>query len=126
MAHKEKIIQYPDWSNPAGTVITRAETKNAHPVWKEYEQGAWWLRRIAQFDITGGLSIRAPSQSKEEADAEQLKYDRCAAWRNALRFAEMLWRDDPWWEYAVFYRPEGQNGYHEAVCVYRVIPEIST
>lgn len=126
MKRKSNTIQYPDWKNPSGIVITRAETKNSRPVWKEYTEGPWWLRRVAQFDITGGLFLHDSSLSKEEADAEQLKYDRCAAWRNARRFAEMLWRDDPWWEYAVFFCPEGQNGQREAVCVYKVIPNIPT
>jgi len=126
MKCKGNAIRYPDWSNPSGIVITRAEAKNARPIWKEYKDGPWWLRLVAQLEITGGLFLYDPSKSKEEADAEMLEENRCAAWRNARRFAEMLWRDDPYLEYAVLFRPEGQNGYREAVCVYKVIPNIPT
>lgn len=124
MQRKANTMRYPDWSNPTGIVIARAEGKNSRPVWKEYKEGPWWLHRVAQLEITGGLFIYDPAQSKEEADAEMLEEDRRAAWRNARRFTEMLWRDNPHREYAVHFRPEGKDGLREAVCVCRVIPDI--
>lgn len=122
MQRKANAIQYPDWSNPTGIVITRAEGKNSRPLWKKYERGLLWLRRVAQLDIIGGPFIYDPSKGKDESDAELLEKDRRAAWRNARRLAEMLWRDNPHMEYAVYFRPEGKGSLHEAVCVCRVIP----
>lgn len=126
MQRKANTIQYPDWKSPSGIVIPRAEGKNCRPLWKEYEGGPWWLRLVAQLEITGGLFIFDPALSEEEADADLLEDNRRAAWRNARRFAEMLWRDNPHMEYAVLFRPEGEGGLHEAICVCRVIPDIPT
>lgn len=126
MQRKANAIQYPDWNSPSGIVITRAESENVRPVWREYKDGPWWLRLVVQVEITGGWIIYDPSWSKEEADAKLLECNRQAAWRNARRFAEMLWLDNPYMEYAVFFRPEGESGLREAVCVYVAAPDSLT
>lgn len=117
----KKKITFPDWTSPAGMTITRGGGKDKpRAVWGEYtEEPAEWLSLRATLEIAGGSVLFETFDSREEEEAARLEADRRAAWRNALAFAEQLWRAAPHHEYVVLFRPENPNVGPEAVCISR-------
>ncbi len=101
-------------------MITRSRTDRARSVWNEYVQDASeWLSLRATLEIAGGSVLFETFDSLEEENAARLEADRRTAWKNALAFAEQLWRAAPHHEYVVAFRPENPNIGREAVCVFR-------
>lgn len=125
---KQKSFNYPDWSNPVGQIITRADNAGRKSVWKEYQQDDKdELSLYVTVEITG--SVYMPFEqfsSSAERDAEWKERDRRGAWRNALAFAEHLWKNAPHRDYVVMYRPENpDNPYiREGVYIYRRLPPL--
>ena len=116
----KRKITFPDWTSPAGVTITRGGADNARAVWSEYQQDpAEWLSLRVTVEIAGGSVLFETFDSREEEEAARLEANRRAAWRNALAFAEQLWRAAPHHEYVVSFRPENPNVGPEAVCIYR-------
>ncbi|MBD5117606.1 MAG: hypothetical protein HDT37_00530 [Clostridiales bacterium] len=116
----KKKITFPDWTGPAGVTITRASKDKPRAVWGEYtEEPAEWLSLRATLEIAGGSVLFETFDSREEEEAARLEADRRAAWRNALAFAEQLWRAAPHHEYVVLFRPKNPNVGPEAVCICR-------
>ena len=117
----KKKITFPDWTSPAAVTITRGGTKDKpRAVWSEYTQDpAEWLSLRVTLAIAGGSVLFETFDSREEEEAARLEANRRAAWRNALVFAEQLWRGAPHHEYVVSFRPENPNVGPEAVCISR-------
>ena len=78
-----------------------------------------WLSLRVTLEIAGGSVLFETFNSEGEEEAARLEANRRAAWRNALVFAEQLWRAAPHHEYVVSFRPENPNVGPEAVCIYR-------
>ncbi len=122
----KRKIKFPDWTSWAGVTITRGGGDRVRAVWSEYAQDpAEWLSLRATLEIAGGSVLFQAFDSKEAEDAARLEANRRAAWRNALVFAEQLWRAAPHHEYVVAFRPENPNVGPEAVCVYRRLFPVS-
>ena len=117
----KKKITFPDWTSPAAVTITRGGTKDKpRAVWGTYtEEPAEWLSLRATLAIAGGSVLFETFDSREEEETARLEANRRAAWRNALVFAEQLWRAAPHHEYVVSFRPKNSNIGPEAVCVSR-------
>lgn len=117
----KRKITFPDWTSPAAVTITRGGTKDKpRAVWSEYTQDpAEWLSLRVTLEIAGGSVLFETFDSREEEEAARLEANRRAAWRNALAFAEQLWRAAPHHEYVVSFRPENPNVGPEAVCISR-------
>lgn len=117
----KKKITFQDWTSPAAVTITRGGTKDKpRAVWGTYtEEPAEWLSLRVTLEIAGGSVLFETFDSREEEEAARLEANRRAAWRNALAFAEQLWRAAPHHEYVVSFRPENPNVGPEAVCIYR-------
>ena len=117
----KKKITFPDWTSPAAVTITRGGTKDKpRAVWGTYtEEPAEWLSLRATLAIAGGSVLFETFDSREEEEAARLEANRRAAWRNALVFAEQLWRGGTHREFVVMFRPENPNVGREAVCIYR-------
>ncbi len=126
---KPKGFNYPDWNNPAGRIITRADKVGRKPVWKEYQpDDADGIALCVTVEVGG--SVYTPFEqfsSKEERYAAWKEQDRQAAWRNAHVFTEHLWRNAPHRDYIVMYRPQDpDNPYtREAVYIYRRLPPLA-
>ena len=97
----KKKITFPDWTSPAAVTITRGGTKDKpRAVWSEYTQDpAEWLSLRVTLEIAGGSVLFETFDSREEEEAARLEANRRAAWRNALVFAEQLWRAAPHHEF---------------------------
>lgn len=123
----KKKITFPDWTSPAAVTITRGGTKDKpRAVWGTYtEEPAEWLSLRVTLEIAGGSVLFETFDSKEAEEAARLEACRRVAWRNALVFAEQLWRAAPHDEYAVLFRPANPNVGPEAVCIYRRLFPIS-
>ena len=117
----KRKITFPDWTSPAAVTITRGGTKDKpRAVWGTYtEEPAEWLSLRATLAIAGGSVLFETFDSREEEETARLEANRRAAWRNALVFAEQLWRAAPHHEYVVSFRPKNSNIGPEAVCVSR-------
>lgn len=120
-----KKVKFPDWSGLAGLMISRNED-SGRAVWSEYEKsGEDWLALRVTVEIAGGLYLFERFESKEAEEAASVENNRRTAWRNAVAFAEQLWRTAPHREYIVLFRPENQNVGREAVCIYQRLNERS-
>ena len=117
----KKKITFPDWTSPAAVTITHRETKDKpRAIWSEYTQDpAEWLSLRVTLEIAGGSVLFETFDSKDEEEAARMEANRRAAWRNAIVFAEQLWRGAPHHEYVVSFRPENPNVGPEAVCISR-------
>ena len=76
-------------------------------------------------EIAGGSTLFERFNSEEERAAAQKEASRRVTWRNALGFAEQLWRAAPHREFVVLFRPENPNVGREAVCIYQRLPSLS-
>lgn len=111
-----KKNKFPDWSGPAGVMISRSEDKG-RAVWSEYEKsGDDWLALRVTVEIAGGSCLFERFESKEAEEKARIESNRRTAWRNAIAFAEQLWRAAPHREYVVLFRPENPIG-REVVCI---------
>ena len=70
-------------------------------------------------EITGGSTLFETFESEEARSAVYTERSRQITWRNALAFAEHLWRTAPHREYVVLFRQESQNVGREAICIYQ-------
>lgn len=110
-------IMFPDWTAPAYMMISRAED-GKRPIWSGYTRDPDDLLSLrVTVEIAGGSCLFERFESRAAAEAARIESNRRAAWRNALAFAEQLWRDAPHREYVVNFRPENPNVGREAVCV---------
>ena len=109
-------IKFPDWTAPAYMMISRAED-GKRPVWSSYTRGPddLLLLRVT-VEIAGGSCLFERFESNEEEEAACRESSRRAAWRNALTFAEQLWKAAPHRNYVVCFRPDSPAG-RKAVCV---------
>lgn len=122
----KRKIKFPDWTSPAAVTITRGGADNVRAVWGEYTQDpAEWLSLRATLEIAGGSVLFEMFDTAEAERAARLESDRRAAWRNALVFAEQLWRAAPHHEYVVAFRPENPSVGREAICIYRRLFPVS-
>lgn len=111
-----KNIGFPDWSGPAGVMISRSKDKS-RAVWSEYEKSDDdWLSLRVTVEIAGGLHLFERFENKEAEEAARIENNRRTAWRNAIAFAEQLWRAAPHREYIVLFRPENPIG-REVICI---------
>lgn len=123
----KKKITFPDWTGQAGQIITRNGENGKRPIWRAYDQdpaGDFLALRVT-LEITGGSTLFERFDSEEERAAAQAEASRRVTWRNALGFAEQLWRDAPHREYVVLFRPESPNVGREAICIYQRLPSLS-
>lgn len=111
-------ITFPDWTDPAYMLISRGGADGKRPVWSGYTRDPDDLLSLrVTVEIAGGSCLFERFESKAAEEAARVERDRQAAWRNALAFAEQLWRAAPHREYVVMFRPENPNVGREAVCV---------
>ena len=123
----KKKITFPDWTGPAGQIITRDGENGKRPIWRAYAQdpaGDFLALRVT-LEITGGSTMFERFDSEEERAAAQTEASRRVTWQNALGFAEQLWRAAPHREYVVLFRPESPNVGREAICIYQRLPSLS-
>lgn len=123
---KEKIT-FPDWTRLAGQIITRNGENGKRPIWRAYDQdpaGDFLALRVT-LEIAGGSTLFERFNSEEERAAAQKEASRRVTWRNALGFAEQLWRAAPHREFVVLFRLENPNVGREAVCIYQRLPSLS-
>lgn len=114
---KQKIT-FPDWTAPAYVMISRGGADGKRPVWSGYTPDTDDLLSLrVTVEIAGGSCLFERFESKAAEEAARVERDRQAAWRNALAFAEQLWRAAPHREYVVHSRPENSNVGREAVSV---------
>lgn len=110
-------MKFPDWTGPAYMLISRSDDGKRH-VWSGYERDPDDLLSLrVTVEIAGGSYLFEQFESKAAEEAARIESNRRAAWRNALAFAEQLWRAAPHREYVVHFRPENPNVGREAVCV---------
>ena len=117
----KRKITFPDWTSPAAVTITRGGTKDKpRAVWGTYtEEPAEWLSLRVTLEIAGGSVLFETFDSREEEEAARLEANRRAAWRNALAFAEQLWRAAQHREYTVLFMPESKATGRERICIYQ-------
>lgn len=116
-----KKITFPDWTRTAGQIITRNSENEPRPIWRTYEHdpdGDALSLRVT-LEIAGGSTLFEKFDSEEARAAAYTERSRQTTWRNALAFAEYLWRVAPNREYVVLFRPEGPNAPRDAVCIYQ-------
>ena len=118
-------ITFPDWTNPVYMMISRTED-GKRPVWSEYTRDPddLLLLRVT-VEIAGGSCLFERFENKAAEEAAHIEGNRRAAWRNALAFAEQLWRAASHREYVVHFRPENPNVGREAVCVYQRLKQLA-
>lgn len=117
---KKKIV-FPDWTGTAGQLITRSEGNDLQPIWRAYDQdlaGDSLSLRVT-LEIAGGSTLFETFESEEARAAAYTERSRQVTWRNAISFAEQLWRTAPNREYVVQFRPESPNVGREAICIYQ-------
>lgn len=126
---KKRGFHYPDWNNPENMIITRQDEAGRKSSWKEYTQSDTdTLHLCVTVEISEGDPVLFTRFfSKAENDAERKEMDRQAAWRNAICFAEQLWKVGTHREYVVMYRKENPDNQYirEAVCIYRRLPPLT-
>ena len=117
----KKKITFPDWTGPAGRLITRNRENDPRPIWREYDQNPEndSLSLRVTLEIAGGSTLFETFDSEEARAAAYTERSRRETWRNALAFAEQLWRTAPNREYVVLFRQENPNIGREAVCIYQ-------
>ena len=121
----KKKLTFPDWTGTAGQLITRSNKNDLRPLWKEYSQSPAddLLSLRVTLEIAGGSTLFETFESEEARSAAYMERSRQITWRNALAFAEQLWRTAPNREYVVLFRQESQNVGREAICIYqRLLP----
>lgn len=110
-------IPFPDWTGPFYLKVSKKGDGKAE--WTVYEPAPHdLLSSRATLDIAGGSRLFERFESEEEARRVRLERDRQTAWRNGVRFADMLWKTAPFHEYVVYFRPGNEYG-PEAVCIAR-------
>lgn len=114
-------FKYPDWNNPVDILISRSNG-GKRIARSEYTQSPKDILSLrVTVEIAGGAVLFERFESEEAKNAAYLEENRRAAWRNAIRFAEQLWKTEPSREYVVSFRTENANVGCEAVCIYRRI-----
>lgn len=117
---KKKIV-FPDWTGMAGQLITSNGENDLRPLWRTYDQdpaGEFLSLRVT-LEIAGGSTLFETFESEEARTAAYIERSRQVTWRNALSFAEQMWRNAPNREYLVQFRPENPNIGREAICIYQ-------
>ena len=117
----KKKITFPDWTGTEGQIITRKRGKAPWPIWRVYDQDPAGdsLSLRATLEIAGGSTLFETFDSWEARAAVYTERSRQTTWRNALAFAEHLWRIAPHREYVVLFRPEGPNAPRDTICIYQ-------
>ena len=117
----KKKLTFPDWTGTAGQLITRSRENDSRPLWKEYNQNLAddLLSLRVTLEIAGGSTLFEAFESEEARNAAYMERSRQITWRNALAFAEQLWRTAPNREYVVLFRQENPNIGQEAICIYQ-------
>jgi len=112
---------FPDWTGIAGRIITRNGEEGKHPVWRAYDQDVAdnFLALRVSLEITGGSTLFETFNSEEEHAAAQKEASRRVTWKNALSFAEQMWRAAPHREYIVLFMPESKATGRERICIYQ-------
>ena len=120
----KKKITFPDWTGTTGQLITRSRENSLRPLWREYNQSLVddLLSLRVTLEITGGSTLFETFKSEEARSAAYMERSRQITWRNALAFAEQLWRIAPNREYDVLFRQENPNVGREAICIYQRFP----
>ena len=122
---KKKTFDYPDWDNPTGRIITRADKVGHTSIWKECQPNdAETLTLCVTVEVKGSLYVPFGNfKSLAERDAARKEADRQESWRNALAFAEHLWRAAPHREYIVMFKP-GNVLDRDLIYIYQKIPPL--
>lgn len=117
----KKKIKFPDWNGPAGRLITRNKENDPRPIWREYDQDPTndSLALRATLEIVGGSTLFEKFDSEEARAAAYIERSRRETWRNALVFAEQLWRVAQYRQYAVLFMPESKATGRERICIYQ-------
>ncbi len=117
---KKKSV-FPDWTQTAGQIITRNRENDPRPVWGTYDQDPAndSLSLRVTLEIAGGSTLFENFDSEEERDAAYKERSRRITWKNALVFAEQLWRGAQHREYVVLFMPESKATGRERICIYQ-------
>jgi len=117
----KRKITFPDWTSPAAVTIPRGGTKDKpRAVWGTYtEEPAEWLSLRVTLEIAGGSTLFETFDSEEARAAAYTERSRRETWRNALAFAEQLWRAAQHREYTVLFMPESKATGRERICIYQ-------
>lgn len=111
---KSKWPFFPIWEAPINMLITRksAEGKPSHEWRADVRDGKEMYSLVAKLEITGcsGAFLMSPE--------DQLEVNRCAAWHNAILFAEVLFKKNPHRSYVVMFHEDGKYNTGEAVRIY--------
>lgn len=114
-------ITFPDWTGPAGRLIARNRENDPRPIWREYDQNPEndSLSLRVTLEIAGGSTLFETFDSEEARAAAYTERSRRETWRNALAFAEQLWRAAQHREYTVLFMPESKATGRERICIYQ-------
>jgi len=107
----KKKITFPDWTGTAGQIITRNQENDPRPIWRTYESDTAndSLSLRVMLEIAGGSTLFENFDSEEDRAAANTERSRRITWKNALVFAEQLWRGAQHREYVVLFMPESRG-----------------
>lgn len=123
---KRNDFGYPNGEKQVSLMITRKDTVGRKPEWKEYQPNdVDALSLYVTVEVKGSMYLPFEGfESLAERDAVWKDLDRSEAWRNALTFAEHLWKIAPHRNYIVMYKPQNADNPKEAVYIYHQLPPI--
>lgn len=117
-----KRMGFPDWTAPAYLRISLGGA-GKEPLLSAYNRSEQdLLSRRVSVDIAGGSCLFETFENEEARNAAYLQRDREAAWRSAIKIAELLVRSSMRRsEYVVAFIPASENTGPEFISVYRRI-----
>ena len=125
---KKNDFGYPNGEKQVSLMISREDTAGRKAAWKEYQPNdADALALCVTVEVKGSVYMPFESfKSPAERDAAWKERDRRAAWRNALAFAEYLWKTAPHRSYIVMYKPQDANDPYskEGIYIYQKLPPL--
>lgn len=126
---KKNDFGYPNGKKQVCLMIAREDTAGRRATWSEYQPtDADALSLCVAVEVKGSVYMPFGSfKSPAERDAAWKDRDRRAAWRNALAFAEQLWKTAPHRSYIVMYKPQdaGDPYSKEIICIYQKLPPLA-
>lgn len=115
-------MDFPDWTAPSYLYVSLDGT-GKKPLLSAYRRSDQeLLSRRVSVDIADGSCLFETFENEDARSAAYLQRDREAAWRSAIKIAEMLARSSMCRsEYVVAFMPANENTGPKFIAVYRKI-----
>lgn len=125
-ANSISMGMYPlDWTKPAYRIIHKSSANKQYE-WEDYdpESDKRALSLCATLEIPTATYLESSSLNANEQEVMNRENCQREAWKNALNFGELLWKDKPTQEFVVEFIPKDRNGKREVICIYQRLAPI--